>query len=713
MPLRPSLLAAAAAVVCVSAPIHAHAGETALNYPKTERGPVVETFFGEKVADPYRWLEADVRVDKKVAAWVDEQSTFTDAYLKGLPERAAFEKKLTNLFDFERYGLPVKAGKYLFFRHNTGLQNQSVLYVRNADGSGERRALIDPNGWAKDGATALDDWLPSPDGSKVAYSVQDGGTDWRSVKVIDVATGQVLADTIQHVKFSRLTWAGNDAVIYSRFPEPKAGEAFQAVSSNQSVWYHKLGTGQGEDRQLYATPDNPRLYHLAQVTHDQRWMVVSTSTGSEKGNAVGIAAVGRGEWTVRPLITSLSDEWTLVEGVGDQLWFITSMDAPRKKIMRVDLSGKEPVFTTVVPESAAVLDLASIVGDRLMLNYLRDVKAELRVSGLDGQGVTTVALPGIGSIAAVVGEPGDRQGYFAFSGFTQPATIYAFDAAKPASASVWEAPKLAFDPADFETQQVFYPSKDGTKIPMFIIRRKDLKGPVPTILYGYGGFNVSILPGYSPARLAWLQAGGAYAVANLRGGGEYGEAWHLAGKGPTKQNVFDDFIAGGEWLKANGVTSKDGLAVEGGSNGGLLVGAVVNQRPDLIAAAHPAVGVMDMLRFDKFTAGREWVFDYGFPEKEADWRLLRSYSPYHNVKAGTPYPAVLVTTADTDDRVVPGHSFKYAAALQAAGLGPKPQLIRIETRAGHGSGKPVSKQIEESADVFAFLAHWTGLTPKD
>lgn len=684
-----------------------------MNYPKTERGPVVETFFGETVADPYRWLEADVRVDKKVAAWVDEQSKFTDAYLKALPERAAFEKKLTNLFDFERYGLPVRAGKYLFFRHNSGLQNQSVLYVRAADGTGERRVLIDPNGWAKDGATALDDWLPSPDGSKVAYSVQDGGTDWRSVKVIDVATGQVLADTIEHVKFSRLTWAGNDAVIYSRFPEPKAGEAFQAVSSNQSVWYHRLGTAQGEDRQLYATPDNPRLYHLAQVTHDQRWMVVSTSTGSEKGNAVGLAAVGKGDWTVRPLITSLADEWTLIEGVGDQLWFITSKDAPRKKIMRVDLSGKEPVFTTVVPEDAAVLDLASIVGERLVLNYLRDVKAELRVAGLDGQGVTPVALPGIGSIAAMVGEPGDREGYFAFSGFTQPATIYAFDAAKPASASVWEAPKLAFDPAAFETTQVFYPSRDGTKIPMFVVRRKDLKGPLPTILYGYGGFNVSILPGYSPARMAWLQAGGAYAVANLRGGGEYGEAWHMAGKGPTKQNVFDDFIAGGEWLKANGVTSKDGLAVEGGSNGGLLVGAVVNQRPDLFAAAHPAVGVMDMLRFDKFTAGREWVFDYGFPEKEADWRLLRSYSPYHNVKAGTPYPAVLVTTADTDDRVVPGHSFKYAAALQAAGVGPKPQLIRIETRAGHGSGKPVSKQIEESADVFAFLAHWTGLTPKD
>lgn len=711
MSLRHLPLATAVAAVCLSST--AQAGDVALKYPRTELGPIVETFFGEKVADPYRWLEADVRVDAKVAAWVDEQSKFTDAYLKALPERAAFEKKLTKLFDFERYGMPVKAGNNLFFRHNSGLQNQSVLYVRNADGSGERRTLIDPNGWAKDGATALDEWVPSPDGSKVAYSVQDGGTDWRTVKVIDVESGEVLGDTIEHVKFSRLAWAGNDGIVYSRFPQPKAGEAFQAVSSNQSVWYHKLGTAQQADRQVFATPDNPRLYHSGEVTHDQRWMVVSTSTGSEKGNAVGVAAVGRGDWKVRPLITSLSDEWTLVEGIGDRLWFMTSKDAPRKKVVMVDLSGAEPVFTPVVGEDEAVLDGARIVGDRLVLDYLRDVKAEMRVAMLDGQSMTTVALPGIGSIAGVVGEPGDNQGYFAFSGFTQPATIYAFDAANPASAKVWEAPKLAFDPAQFETRQVFYPSRDGTKIPMFIVRRKDVKGPVPTILYGYGGFNISVLPGYSPARMAWLQAGGAYAVANLRGGGEYGDAWHLAGKGPTKQNVFDDFIAAGEWLKANGVTSTRGLAVEGGSNGGLLVGAVVNQRPDLFAAAHPAVGVMDMLRFDKFTAGREWVFDYGFPEKEADWRLLRSYSPYHNIKAGTAYPAVLVTTADTDDRVVPGHSFKYAAALQAAGLGPKPQLIRIETRAGHGSGKPVSKQIEESSDVFAFLAHWTGLQPKE
>ncbi|CAH0496328.1 Prolyl endopeptidase [Novosphingobium sp. CECT 9465] len=684
-----------------------------MTYPATERGTVVEAAFGEQVADPYRWLEADVREDKKVAAWVDAQSRFTADYLARLPERPAFEKRLKTLFDFERIGMPVKAGGQLFFRHNTGLQNQSVLYVRPADDSGERRVLIDPNAWAKDGATALDDWEPSDDGARLAFSVQDGGTDWRTIKFLDVATGTVLPDTLEHVKFSYIAWAGSGGILYSRFPAPKPGEAFQAVSSNQSVWYHQLGTAQSADKLVYATPENPRLYHSAAVTHDQRWMVIATSTGSEKGNAVGIAPIGKGDWKVRSLIATLADEWSLIDGIGDKLWFVTSKDAPRKQVVMVDVSGTQPVFTTVVPEQEAVLDGAKIVGDKLVLNYLRDVKAELRLASLDGKAAGTLALPGIGSVGGVQGKPGDGQGHFVFSSFTQPATIYGFDATNPASANIWAAPKLTFDPARFETRQVFYASKDGTKIPMFVVRRKDLTGPVPTILYGYGGFNISVLPGFSAARMAWLEAGGAYAVANIRGGGEYGEAWHLGGKGATKQNVFDDFIAAGEWLKANGITSSDGLAVEGGSNGGLLVGAVVNQRPDLFAAAHPAVGVMDMLRFDKFTAGREWVFDYGFPEKEADWRLLRSYSPYHNIASGKSYPAILTTTADTDDRVVPGHSFKYAAALQAAEIGPKPHLIRIETRAGHGAGTPVSKMIEESADVYAFLAHWTGLKSKD
>lgn len=684
-----------------------------MKYPVTERGAVVETAFGEKVADPYRWLEADVREDAQVAVWVEAQSRFTANYLAKLPERSAFEKRLKTLFDFERFGLPVKAGGQMFFRHNSGLQNQSVLYVRRDGGGYQRRVLIDPNTWAKDGATALDDWQPSDDGARLAYTVQDGGTDWRTVRFLDVATGTVLPDVLEHVKFSRVAWAGNGGVVYSRFPAPKPGEAFQAVSSNQSVWYHQIGTAQSADREVYATPANPRLYHSAETTHDQRWLVVSTSTGSEKGNAVGIAPIGKNDWNVRPLVTPLTDEWSLIDGIADKLWFVTSKDAPRKRVVMVDLGGAEPTFVTIVPEDAAVLDGAKIVGDKLVLNYLRDVKAELRIATLEGKPAGTLALPGIGSVGGVQGEPGDNAGYFVFSGFTQPATIYSFNAAQPASTSVWAAPKLTFDPERFETQQVFYPSKDGTKIPMFVVRRKDLAGPRPTILYGYGGFNISVLPGFSAARVAWLDAGGVFAVANIRGGGEYGEAWHLGGKGATKQNVFDDFIAAGEWLKANGITSKDGLAVEGGSNGGLLVGAVVNQRPDLFAAAHPAVGVMDMLRFDKFTAGREWVFDYGYPEKEADWRLLRSYSPYHNVRAGKAYPAILTTTADTDDRVVPAHSFKYAAALQAADIGLKPHLIRIETRAGHGAGTPVSKMIEESADVYAFLAHWTGLKPED
>lgn len=712
MLLTRSLIATSAALL-IATPLAAQTVDDAMKYPKTQRGDVVETAFGEQVADPYRWLEADVRIDPKVAAWVEMQSKFTAAYLAKLPERATFEKRLNSLFDFERFSLPVKAGGKLFFRHNSGLQNQSVLYVRKADGGDARRVLIDPNLWAKDGATALDDWEASDDGTRLAYSVQDGGSDWRTLKVLDVANAKVLPDTLTDMKFSHIAWAGNDGLIYSRFPAPKAGEAFQAVSSNQSVWYHKLGTPQSADRQVYATPDNPRLYHSAEVTHDGRWMVVSTSTGSEKGNAVSVARIGKGDWKVRPVVAGLTDEWSLIDGIGDTLWFVTSKDAARKQVMQVDLAGAEPKFTVVVPQDEAVLDGAKIIGDRLVLTYLRDVKAELRLATLDGKVLGPMALPGIGSVSGVIGEPGDPVGHYAFSGFTQPATIYSFDARDAGSGKVWEAPKLTFDPARFETCQVFYPSKDGTKIPMFVVRRKDLTGPLPTILYGYGGFNISVLPGFSPARMAWLEAGGAYAVANIRGGGEYGEAWHLAGKGATKQNVFDDFIAGGEWLKANGVTTASGLAVEGGSNGGLLVGAVINQRPDLFAAGHPAVGVMDMLRFDKFTAGREWVFDYGFPEKEADWRRLRAYSPYHNIVSGKDYPALLVTTADTDDRVVPAHSFKYAAALQAAKIGPKPHLIRIETRAGHGAGKPIAKVIAENADVYAFLAHWTGLKPQE
>ncbi|MGN6500365.1 MAG: prolyl oligopeptidase family serine peptidase, partial [Tsuneonella sp.] len=655
MPLSRFALAAALAAA-VTSPLSAQ-DMSAPQYPETRRGDVVEEQFGEKIADPYRWLENDVRTDPEVAAWVAAENKVTEAYLAKLPGRQWFKDTMTRLYDYERFGAPELKGGRLFYGHNSGLQNQSVLMVADADG-GDARVLIDPNGWAKDSATALGETAVSDDGRTLAYTVQDGGTDWRTLKFLSVDGTREYPELLQWVKFSGLAWAGNDGVVYSRFPEPEKGETYQAVSSNQSLWYHKLGTPQSADVRIDATPDNPRLYHTATVTSDGKWLVESISTGSEKGNGVTVARVADGKtWNLRPIVTSLSDQWSLVDGIGDQLWFVTSKDAPLKKIVRVDLSGDAPVFSDAVAQADVNLENAALVGERIVASYYRDVKAEAKLFDLQGKAAGKLDLPGIGSVGAITGKPGNPVGYFSFSGFTQPSTVYRFDSASGAM-TAWNRPKLTFDPAQFETRQVFYPSRDGTKIPMFIVAKKGTAGPRPTLLYGYGGFNVPMWPSFSPSRLAWMEAGGVFALANIRGGGEYGEAWHLAGKGPTKQNVFDDFIAAGEYLKANGVTSPHGLAIQGGSNGGLLVGAVVNQRPDLIDAANAAVGVMDMLRFDRFTAGREWVFDYGYPEKQADWKLLRAYSPYHNIRSGVNYPAVIVTTADTDDRVVPGHSFK-------------------------------------------------------
>lgn len=679
----------------------------ALAYPATEQVPIVEDVFGEKVSDPYRWLEADVRTDAKAEAWVEAQSAFTRAYLAGLPGRDAFASRLRALFDYERFGLPVEEGGRLFHTYNSGLMNQAQLMVRDTKGAAPR-ILLDPNSWSKDGATALDSWEPSPDGKVLAYTVQDGGSDWRTMKFVNAANGTPRPDELKWVKFSAIAWVGGEGVLYSRFAEPAQGAAFQALNYDQTVYYHKLGTPQSEDRAVFATPDRPKLGHVAQVSSDERWMVVTSHEGTDPVNLVGVARVGQAEWNVRPLVSEMKAQWDFIDGVGDRLWFVSSDGAPLKKIVSVDLSGPAPRFTTIVPEAGENLEWAKVIGDRILAAYLKDVKSELRMFSLDGKPLGTVTLPATGTVAGASGKAGTPGGFVAFTGFTTPGTVLSLDSRK-GETGTWQQIRLKFRPEDYRTDQVFYPSKDGTKIPMFIVRRKDAAGPVPTILYGYGGFNVSLPPAYSAARMAWLESGGAYAVANLRGGGEYGDAWHDAGRRAKKQNVFDDFIAAGEWLIGNGVTPKDGLAIEGGSNGGLLVGAVLNQRPDLFAAAHPAVGVMDMLRFDRFTAGRYWVDDYGHPDREADWRVLRAYSPYHNIRSGTDYPAILVTTADTDDRVVPGHSFKYAAALQAADIGPRPHLIRIETRAGHGSGKPVAKQIEETADVFAFLARWTGL----
>jgi len=683
-----------------------------LVYPPTRATDLVEDQFGVKVADPYRWLENDVRVDSEVRDWVDAQNQITQDYLKTLPGRDVFAERLKILFDFDRIGTPRKAGNRYFFSRNDGRQNQSVLMVQ--DGlTGTPRVLIDPNSWAKDGATALAEWHPSGDGRYLVYTVQDGGTDWRIVRVMDVETAVQLGDELRWVKFSNISWTkDNKGFFYSRFAEPDSNAEFQSLNTNQTVFYHQLGTSQAQDRQVYVTPDRPLLGHSAQVTDDGQYLLITSSGGTDDRYELTIGSLEQaGSLTkpirFRPLVPGLNHNWELAGSVGSTFYFLTNKDAPRGRLVAMDVA-KPGTLSEIVPQAKATLVGTSLVGDRMILAYLGDARSEVEVRDLKGQPVSMVTLPSIGTAAGFGGKGGDPETFFTFSSFASPPTVYRFDTATGQMEAFFK-PKLAFDPADYETSQLFYSSKDGTRIPLYVIKRKGTPAGAPTILYGYGGFNISMTPSFSPTRIAWLEQGGVYAIANLRGGGEYGKEWHDAGRLALKQNVFDDFIAAGEYLIAEGISGVGKLAIEGRSNGGLLIGAVVNQRPDLFAAALPAVGVMDMLRFNRFTAGRYWVDDYGDPGKAKDFGVLKAYSPYHNIAAGKQYPAILVTTADTDDRVVPGHSFKYTAALQAADLGTKPRLIRIETRAGHGSGKPTDKIVSETADLWSFVAKWTGL----
>jgi prolyl oligopeptidase len=680
-------------------------------YPMTPPGTMVDTQFGVAVADPYRWLEDDVRTSPAVAEWVAAQNRVTDAYLATLPARSWFHDRMTALYRYERFGLPVNRGGHYFYSRNDGTQNQSVLYVR--DGlSGTPRALIDPNAWASDGATALAEWAASKDGRRLVYAVQDGGTDWRIVRVMDVATGQVLSDELRWVKFSGLTWAADGSGFwYSRFPAPAEGATFQSLNVNQSVWFHRVGTLQSADVQVFATPDHPTYGNAAELTDDGRWLVITTSEGTDDRHQIVVIDQRRANPEPVTLVRGLDHKWELVGSDGDRLMFITDRDAPRGRVVSLDATRPGSPLTELVAQREATLAQAHRVGDRILLSFLGDARSQAEIVDLNGRRVSQITLGSIGTAAGFDGSQDSPETFYAFTSFATPTTIYRLDTATGRS-EVFARPEVSFDPADYSVEQRFYSSRDGTRVPMFVVMKRglDRTGGSPTLLYGYGGFALPQTPGFSPARLAWLDAGGVYVVANLRGGSEYGNPWHDGGRLLNKQNVFDDFIAAGEYLIREGITGRGQLAVEGRSNGGLLVGAVVNQRPDLFAAALPGVGVMDMLRFDRFTAGRYWTDDYGHPDREPDFRNLYGYSPYHNVHSGRDYPAILVTTADTDDRVVPGHSFKYTAALQAAQIGDRPHLIRIETRAGHGSGKPVDKIVAEFADMYAFVAHWTGLT---
>jgi prolyl oligopeptidase len=707
MNLRPVLLA----MTLLSTAAQATPPQTAAPYPPTERGTTVDHPFGLPIPDPYRWLEGDVRTDPKVRAWVDAQSAFTEAYLAALPGRDAIKTRLTQLWNFEKFAVPQLRGSRLFYRRNSGLQNQYVLHVQ--DGNGAPRVLIDPNPWSKDGATALSEWEASKDGRYVAYGVQEGGTDWRTYHVVEVATGTVLPDMVEWGKYSDIAWKGdNTGFFYGRYAKPEGGHLYTSGTLDQRVYFHKIGTPQSADTLVYATADRPKLTHSLHVSEDGRWLVILSTEDDVKTELTALD-LAKPDAKPRILIPYGDHELQYAGSDGDRLFVVTDEGAPRKRIVRLD--GTAPgmaVTTSVIPEGAGTIDSASIVGGRFVVVTMEDAKSVVRRYELDGMAQGMIALPGIGTAAGFAEDGARPITYYSFASYNRPTTIYRYDAAANVS-TVFKAPQTPFDPSQYQVRQVFYGSKDGARVPMFVAHRigLDLSAGAPTLLYGYGGFNISVLPAFSVAWLQWMEMGGVVAVANLRGGGEYGKAWHDAGKQLQKQNVFDDFIAAAESLISTGVTRKDKLVINGGSNGGLLVGAVTNQRPDLFAAAIPQVGVMDMIRFTNWTAGRFWTGDYGDPSIQADLTYNLAYSPYHNIRSGTPYPAILATTADTDDRVVPAHSFKYAAALQAADIGPKPHLIRIETRAGHGSGKPTSKAIEEYADILAFAGYWTGMAP--
>ena len=683
-------------------------------YPATRSDALEEQVFGQRVSDPFRWLEADPRSDSAVARWVAEQNTLSSSYLARLPHRKQFAARIRSLFNFERYGLPRKAGKHCFYTRNTGLQNQSSLWVRKGV-DGEQRLLVDPNGWSADGSLALAQWEPSPSGRYVAFAEQEAGSDWRTLRVIEVATGRVLDERLEWANDTEIAWVGEEGFLYSRFPAPRAGHDPLSPRFDKAVWFHRVGTGQGEDELVYATPDHPEWSHKAQVTSDGRWAVVISEVSTDKRNAVHLIALkGReqGKWAASPLVPEIADHWKLVAGIGDRLWFLSDRGAANYRIVSIDLARPQRGWSVVVAERGNTLEGARMIGDRFLLSYLKDGQTVAVMTDRKGVPGKAITLNGIGTASGFGGRPGDSETFYQFTSFNLPPAIYRMDL-RTGAVTPFAVPKMAFDPADYLVEQRRYPSKDGTMVPIYVVRKKVLAAagkPLPTLLYGYGGFDIALTPGYSPVRMAWLEAGGAFAMASIRGGGELGRAWYEAGRRENKQNSFDDFIAAGEYLVKEGIAAKVGLAIQGASNGGLLVGAVVNQRPDLFAAANPDVGVMDMLRFDRFTSGRFWVDDYGKPDREEDWQNLRRFSPYHNVASGKDYPAILVTTGDNDDRVVPAHSFKYVAALQGTQIGDRPHLLRVENKAGHGAGKPVEKVIAAGADVIAFLGYWTGLT---
>ena len=707
-------LAAVAVGLAVTAPQHGIAEEPKVKYPETRTVDHTDTYHGKSVPDPYRWLEDDVRTSADVAAWVAAQNKVTDAYLEAIPHRAAIKARITDLWNYEKIGAPAKvAGKYVFNR-NDGLQNQNVLYIQDALDA-EARELIDPNKWTKDGTAALAGFVPSDDGRYAAYGVADAGSDWNSWKVLDLRTAKPLADDLKWIKFSSAAWTLDArGFFYSRFPEPKAGKTFQSLNLNMKLYYHRLGTPQADDVLAYERPDQPKWGVGGEVTDDGRYLVISVNDGTTSRKTRLVYRDLREPYSLPvELVANHDNKYHLVGNDGPVFYLLTDWHAPKMQVIAVDIRKPDPKeWKTVIPEAKETLLDVNLVGNLFVCSYLEDAKTAVKLYDLAGKFVRAVKLPGIGTATGFAGKRTDTETFYTFSSFATPPTIFRYDLVTGESKQLRQA-QVKFDPTLYEVRQVFYPSQDGTKIPMFLAHKKGLKldGTNPTLLYGYGGFNISLTPGFSVSRVQWMEMGGVLAVANLRGGGEYGDAWHRAGTKLHKQNVFDDFIGAAKYLIAEKYTSPKKLAIQGGSNGGLLVGAAITQHPELFGAALPAVGVMDMLRFQKFTAGRYWVDDYGSSDDATEFAALLKYSPYHNLKPGTRYPATLVTTADTDDRVVPGHSFKFTARLQASQSGDAPVLSRIETKAGHGAGKPTTKVIEEVADQWAFLTKALDFTP--
>ena len=673
-----------------------------VEYPETKKGIVEDAYFGQQIADPYRWLEADTAAD--VEAWVKAENEVTFGYLEKIPFREAIRKRLEELWNYERFSAPFIEGDYTYFYKNDGLQNQAVLY-RQKDGA-EPEVFLDPNQFSPDGTTSLSGIEFTKDGSLAAYQISEGGSDWRKVIVIDAETKGVIEDTLKDVKFSGLSWKGKEGFYYSSYDKPKEGSQLSGMTQHHKLYYHRLGAPQSEDLLVFGGVQTPRRYIFGGVTEDERWLVISAAV-STTGNELYIKDLSKPNSSIVPVVANFENEHTLVHSEGDVLYIQTNLNAPNNRLVKVNASAPGPEnWTDVIPERKEVLSV-NTGGGYFFANYLKDALSAVEQVGLDGQLVRKIELPGQGSAGGFGGKWEEKTLYYSFTSYIDPGNIYSYDVDSGQS-TLYKASGVQFDPAQYESKQVFYASKDGTKIPMMITYKKglELNGQNPAMLYGYGGFSISLTPVFSTSNIVWLENGGVFAVPNLRGGGEYGEAWHLAGTKLNKQNVFDDFIAAAEYLIAEGYTSSENLAIAGGSNGGLLVGAVMAQRPELMKVALPAVGVLDMLRYHQFTAGAGWAYDYGTAdESEEMFQYLLGYSPYHNLKDGTCYPATMVTTADHDDRVVPAHSFKFAARLQEAQGCDNPALIRIDTKAGHGAGKPVSMIIQEQADKWAFTLY--------